>query len=255
MNDFCAAYHDFYQACRDGNLENVASIVSRINSLDELNDGFIDACIHGHLEIVNFLIASGANNWSCGLASACGNGHLKIVQLMINKGAKTFAEGLENACSGGYLEIVRLMIDCGALNFNHGFIYACGNGHLEIVNLMISKGANDWNEGLYRAYLGDHNDVQKLMISKGADRVIWYMSWPRDKPEIENLLYFGAPMSMFRDVINYQQFENYLVDVKKSILNAGRKVRTNSDSTSSLNTNQTVLLPDLLNIISQFIII
>lgn len=48
----------------------------------------------GHLEIVNLMIAKGANNWDGDLGAACRGGHLEIVKLMIEKGAQNWNRGL-----------------------------------------------------------------------------------------------------------------------------------------------------------------
>jgi len=52
-----------------------------------LNQGLLGACSGGHLELANFLIAEGANNFNTCLKEAFLRDHFDFVTLMLNKGA------------------------------------------------------------------------------------------------------------------------------------------------------------------------
>jgi len=54
-----------------------------------INDGFENACLKGHLDIVEWMIKKGADNWNGGLFGACQGGYMEIIKLMIEKGANS----------------------------------------------------------------------------------------------------------------------------------------------------------------------
>ncbi len=74
-----------------------------------------------HLEIINWLIEKGANDWNKGLINACRSGNIDIAYLMIENGADDWDEGLIYACAGKYLSMINLMIEKGAT-----YCYNCG---------------------------------------------------------------------------------------------------------------------------------
>jgi ankyrin repeat protein len=104
------------------------------------------------------------------LRGACRGGYIELVQFMIERGANDWNYGLWNACYGDHIEIVWLMIEKGAYDWNYGLLGACQSGHIELVQLMIEKGADDWNGGLMNACFGGHVELIRLMIEKGATR-------------------------------------------------------------------------------------
>ena len=134
----CSKVTDIKILAVNGQIE---SIIMLGNSYD-INIGLKFACRGGHIDIVNLMIAKGANNWNYGLRHACRGGHIDIVNLMIAKGANDWNNGLYGACRGGHIDIVNLMIAKGANDWNYGLMGACRGGHIDIINLMIAKGAN-----------------------------------------------------------------------------------------------------------------
>jgi hypothetical protein len=98
---------------------------------------------------------------------ACFSGYIELMQYAITKGANDFSSGLWYACRGGRIEMARLMIDMSASNWNDGLSAAC-SGHIELVRFMIDKGANDWNNGIGVACCHGCNEIVQLMIDKGA---------------------------------------------------------------------------------------
>lgn len=110
------------------------------------------AIVHGHLVIVELLMASSTVCWrSRPLNCACYSGHAGIVrQLLKMRGDMTMdAEGLSPlhcAAHTGHLAVVKMLLDLGA-EVNAGsttgrtpVFAACQHGHLEIVRLAVSWG-------------------------------------------------------------------------------------------------------------------
>ena len=74
---------DFVRACKQGDLLSITR--SKYNK-SWLNRGLYSACRGGHKELVELMIAKGANNWNQGLYGACRGGHKELAELMIVKG-------------------------------------------------------------------------------------------------------------------------------------------------------------------------
>jgi hypothetical protein len=50
--------------------------------------GLKGACIGGHKELAELMIARGANDWNYGLSGACFAGHKELAEFMIARGAR-----------------------------------------------------------------------------------------------------------------------------------------------------------------------
>lgn len=69
-----------------GHMNVVEFMILKANGKCEWNLAFVEACLGGHMELVQFLISKGACIWECGLRNAWTNGHTEIVSLMVSKG-------------------------------------------------------------------------------------------------------------------------------------------------------------------------
>ena len=118
-------------ACRDGVLDKVKSLIEN-NAVDiESKDGFNQtplsvACEKGHLEVVKFLVKHNADIESkdflnrTPLRLACEEGHLKVVKLLVECNAdienkdKQGMTPLSWACREGHLEVVKFLAEHSA---------------------------------------------------------------------------------------------------------------------------------------------
>jgi hypothetical protein len=57
-------------------------------TLIQINKALCNACCGGNMDIVNFCIAKGADDWDWGLYGACRYSHREIKKKMIDNGAK-----------------------------------------------------------------------------------------------------------------------------------------------------------------------
>ncbi|KNG90903.1 hypothetical protein ANOM_000970 [Aspergillus nomiae NRRL 13137] len=163
------------------------------------------ASVHGHEEIVRFLIERGADvgvscehEWTP-LHSASSHGHAEIVKLLLENGAEativemTGAVVSVNVANGsgvtplhmtsnqGHTELVQLLLDHGAnvsAVDSRGWTaldLACYGGHIEIVRLLIDNGADlagaDENgcTPLHSAAENGQLEVVELLLARGAD--------------------------------------------------------------------------------------
>lgn len=161
----------------------------------DINYGLRGAAESGNLELVNYMIKQGADDWDMGLIGASSGGNLELVKLMINKGADDFDVALSEAAGGGHIDIVELMLQKGATNvdyalmgsatlgiaklmiehgakdFNYALIVASREGNIEIIDFLIEKGAANLNEALIAALDWGNIDVAKHLINKGATNI------------------------------------------------------------------------------------
>lgn len=262
------------QACRQGNIELVKSLTTAINDSEKydwrrgcivdacegghidivqhliidkwtLNHAFSCLCRFGHLELVHFLISKEANDWNYSLCQACYGGHIEIARFLVGRGADDYSGGLDCACINGHEELVRFMVDLEQRqqpyldlvdDLNRGLKKACCSGHIEIVRFLISGGANNWSLGFLYAYRNGHMDIAALILEHVSEIDIDLVPW--DKYKIIQLLYLKTPLYKFRcGRSKVQELKNEIDLVKTSIK------------------NQDVLLPDLLTIISRYIIV
>jgi len=118
--------------------------------------------------IISIKLNTTALQWNWGLEGACLGGHIQLAEWFIKKGADNYSYGLFGACEGGHIDCVELMIKYDTCIFNLGLCGACKGGHKEIAELMIEKGACNWNWALYDACKYNHKMLIKLMIENGA---------------------------------------------------------------------------------------
>ena len=153
-------------------LEDINETVEDLNDSEDSEDSEEDtdqlalrfplhsAARIGDLDIVKFLIASGANievkeekhDWTP-LHFAVANGHLEVIKHLIENGANVNAKAsndnfpLEIAAYLGHLEILKYLLGNGAnINDkdNDGWTplhFAAYMGHLEIVKYLVEKGS------------------------------------------------------------------------------------------------------------------
>lgn len=152
-------------ACLHGNIEAVKLLLSL--DADDYNYGFVNACIGGHIEIINILVHY-VKLFDLGLIYSCRHGNIEIVNMMLSLGANYYNGGLVNASLGGHEEIVNLMLSLGANNYDGALNHAAYGGYIRLVEMMINLGASNIDAALTNACDGGHEDIVKLLLSKGA---------------------------------------------------------------------------------------
>lgn len=176
--------HLLFVSSDEGDFENVKLSIEMgartdIRNMKGGDSPLILASRNGYLDIVQFLISSGANTEIINFAEdtaltvACMNNHLDVAKFLISSGANVHASydddgetSLNIASSLGYLEIVKLLILSGAYieteNFyrNTPLINAARKGRLDIVDFLIGEGA-DISSNKFKKLI--NNDIQKII--------------------------------------------------------------------------------------------
>lgn len=131
----------------------------------------IKDCGGGHVDLIDYMIALGADDWLSCCCAACRGGQFDIVKMMFEKCKQTNIRNSESliryACWGGKIEIVNYIIS--EINFlasneymwNIGLTETCKRKKQLILSYNLAKDKK-------RA---EHYDkIIELMIKKGATR-------------------------------------------------------------------------------------
>ncbi|CAM4544595.1 unnamed protein product [Lepidochelys olivacea] len=189
-------YTPLMEAAREGHEEMVALLLGQganINAQTEETQetALTLACCGGFLEVADFLIKAGADielGCSTPLMEAAQEGHLELVKYLLAAGANAHATtatgdtALTYACENGHTDVADVLLQAGA-DLEHEseggrtpLMKAARAGHVCTVQFLISKGANvnrttanNDHTVLSLACAGGHLAVVELLLAHGAD--------------------------------------------------------------------------------------
>ncbi|XP_073850518.1 ankyrin repeat and KH domain-containing protein 1 isoform X16 [Macaca fascicularis] len=174
-----------------GGFSEVADFLIKAGADIELgcSTPLMEASQEGHLELVKYLLASGANvhattaTGDTALTYACENGHTDVADVLLQAGADLEHESeggrtpLMKAARAGHLCTVQFLISKGAnvnratANNDHTVVsLACAGGHLAVVELLLAHGADpthrlkDGSTMLIEAAKGGHTNVVSYLL-------------------------------------------------------------------------------------------
>ena len=179
-NKYNTILERFNAACRGGSRKLVDLFIEEIryekNTMG-LEYGLFNACLGGHMDIVQLMIDEGANMWRFGLEGACaaGNDNMQIIELMIFNDYK-YVNGCFYAC---------------ALN------HACYSGCMDLVERIIATGNDDWDSGLAGAAYGRNIEIVKFMLNKGATGFVYALEKVCATPTLGTAKYLSRWRSKF----------------------------------------------------------
>jgi 7,8-dihydropterin-6-yl-methyl-4-(beta-D-ribofuranosyl)aminobenzene 5'-phosphate synthase len=194
---FCLAT-DVHRAANEGDLAKLKMLIEENSALANAKNEEQETPLHsavsgGHVDIVEFLIAAGADidaqdsQKRTPLHLACYDGHRDIAEKLISHGANLearFANGttpLFWTVPGGHTEVFKLLVKKGAdidvqtengANLLHSVAMY---GQKDMAKILIEKGADvnrrsdDGTAPVNYAAARGHKDVLELLIDKGAD--------------------------------------------------------------------------------------
>uniref|UniRef100_A0A8C4MD75 Ankyrin repeat and KH domain containing 1 n=1 Tax=Equus asinus asinus TaxID=83772 RepID=A0A8C4MD75_EQUAS len=178
-------YTPLMEAAREGHEEMVALLLAQganINAQTEETQetALTLACCGGFSEVADFLIKAGADielGCSTPLMEASQEGHLELVKYLLAAGANVHATtatgdtALTYACENGHTDVADVLLQAGA-DLEHEseggrtpLMKAARAGHLCTVQFLISKG----KEIVSLACAGGHLAVVELLLAHGAD--------------------------------------------------------------------------------------
>ncbi|MGB4192277.1 MAG: ankyrin repeat domain-containing protein [Rickettsiales bacterium] len=186
-------------AVMNGFAENVKILLEYSSSNINGNHLLHIACELGNLEIVELLLAQGADIEEketmeeltyTPLHVACDEGHVQVVELLLQKGADIEASigdargkiSLDLACQEGHVQVVELLLKTGFfepdnLYIGTSFHLACRHGHKEVIEVLLKHGVDvdvmeeggDCDTPLYVAYNNDDVETAELLLKNGAN--------------------------------------------------------------------------------------
>lgn len=121
----------------------------------------------GNMELVNFAVHNGANNWDSMLFNACKGGDTGMILLGLVNGGKP-ALGLAGASSSRLENVIKWMMRLGAKNYNHGLINAAMENHIDIVLYMLELGADRIDDAFSIAFHNSHFALAHILLTHGA---------------------------------------------------------------------------------------
>lgn len=130
-------------AAQGNNLELIKIFISEYTKSD-LNFGLASAARGGHIDIINFLISKGADEWNMGLDGAAEGGYKNLMDFFISRGACIWDHTLYGAAKGGHEDIIKYVFSKGINNCNTGISGAAAGGHLKWVQYFFNKGNYDY---------------------------------------------------------------------------------------------------------------
>lgn len=157
-----------------GHLNTIILILSKVPPHKQakcLDNILMTASRYNQIEIIEWAMQQGANDYNRAACSAAEHGCIALVERFINMGANDFNGIMVSAAGRGHLHIIIKMMQLGANNFDDAFeaaIIHIKGYHENVVNLLLPHITN------YNAHLGEaamfcHADIVDKMIQLGAN--------------------------------------------------------------------------------------
>jgi ankyrin repeat protein len=224
------------------------------DSLLPLNKSLSRAAIRGHVEVVEMLLAAGADaraNKSWALQAAASNGHTAVVVLLLRHGADAHADAymaLRTASWQGNGALVQVLLAFPGpqrcLNFtprnavrarcDSALRGAAFGGHTAVVQMLLEHEADvhaENEEALRNAAMNGHANVVQLLIQAGADvhassdEALRRAAASGFADVVALLLDFGADIHAREDEALLSAVENGHTNVVALLLRRGAQLR------------------------------
>lgn len=163
-------------AAQSGNISTVKFLLGRrATHSDIANDMFISAVVAGEINLVQYLLSLGADDYCRAAVYAAAHGHQDILDLVLSFIPDKVDENLINnlfvaAAEGGHYDIIDDMIDNGANDFTSAALMSIYSRDIELVKYLIDKGAVINNNNISQAV---ENAVRVLDI----DMIKFFMNF------------------------------------------------------------------------------
>jgi hypothetical protein len=172
--------YDYFNVC--ARFANDMRMVAWLSKYREPSNGDFEAILRGgafagNMELVNFAIHNGANNWDMMLFDACSGGDTGMILLgLVNGGTPRL--GLAGACIGGNIHAVDWMVRLGATNYDHGLNNAASENHIDVALHMLElmthhdqvPDVDKLNSAFSVAYHNEYFPLARILLDRGASK-------------------------------------------------------------------------------------
>ncbi|AGF85728.1 repeat protein [Moumouvirus goulette] len=218
-------------AINGGYLDIVKRLTNTLSTYSDLSYALLHSSSSGNLEIVQFLIESGANihaNNDIALKTASLNGHLEIVQYLVSIGAnintsKNYA--IRWAARRGHLQVVKYLLECGVdICANNNYTLRCiiDYGHPKIVEYVM--GLNDYGR-IYKNYKYEPVNISNYEHTKELKSI----STCGSLEKIKNLIDDGANIHDEDDYVLRHAAREGRLHVVKYLIEKGAYIHARDD--------------------------
>lgn len=194
-NDFKDGSIEYYPGVKLG-----TKLSQELNEEDTLNQKFLVAIKHGHLELTKSFIEQGANDFTMGMFYAAKNHYHKIIDLLLEQDLEyilyfVLGFGLRGAAETGDGTLIYFFIDKGSEKWNtnfwdQGLAGASRGGHIDWVQFFIKKGAKELDLAMGEAVEKGHLDIAKFLIKTGAKYWDFGMYCAAHRGDLEAIQFF-----------------------------------------------------------------
>ena len=140
-------YEIFNKLCYIGNMTMVMRFTDIYLHKLNINHGMIEACVHGHTDIINFLLEKHANDYMKSLQILSRYGHLELSKQML---IRTFTLPIDTE----YADILR----------SYSVLEACRYGHVRIFNMFVDNSILfDIKKASVMAKKGNHVEIYETI--------------------------------------------------------------------------------------------
>lgn len=166
----CITAPMIYSVYKSGNSalgQSLLDMIPEHQRHDAINLIMHDAALDGNLDIINYALSRGADDYNTSLTAAAESGNQTIIDMMIKLGANDFNMGLMGAAKGGHIDIVQQMINHGGDDVNLALSAAVESNNIELIRYLIDNGADEFNDVLSRAVAVSNLEIIKYIINRG----------------------------------------------------------------------------------------
>jgi ankyrin repeat protein len=177
-----------YESLKDGYFEIVCLLATQLD-FRHIQGPLIDAAMYGHLQIVKFLVKTGARSFIGALKLASEFGYTDVVQYFfeVHPGFNStnlevvriflksepslsfpLAEHLRVVVQHNHWEIVRLLTSFRGVDRNQLLVLACRMNRLDSVKVLLDLGAFNKEDALAEAAGYSCVEIVELLLKRGA---------------------------------------------------------------------------------------
>ncbi len=171
-------------ACRGSHIKLVKLLLKKGHNGGVSEEGLVGASFAGSIELMEIMIATGAQEFDWALKAAYEGNHPAAIEFLEERGASDHHLALEGACEGGHYDLAMKCFRPTDIRLARAFEAAVTGRNIKLINFFINLdvstlrhaerypvpelGVDNWNGGLNIAAQYGDKYIFDLMTQKGA---------------------------------------------------------------------------------------